>query len=227
MSIDLVGEFLSTRNGYGRARGTVPSQGKTRPDGGPWLLAGKGVPLTTWGDIVVATTHLRKYAAPDRADCIELIMKHLGKNHFDAETMCKAGSAGSPSRFVKTPEYETALHQFDSVSPIDAFGPFTTARGIVANEVYPLNEEFWGAAQRLAIARSAAGTVPFWSEVVIESVLEAIDEAPALVANAFKAIDPRQYLPDPNPIIAILKWGSVAGGLYLLYKVLEPEKAQR
>jgi hypothetical protein len=93
------------------------------------------------------------------------------------------------------------------------------------NDEYPWNEEFWGYGQQYAIARSAAGEVPGKFDLAIESVREALSEAPARVANVVNAANPMNYIPSLGAMGTLIKWGSISGGLYLLYKyVLRPKK---
>jgi len=203
MSVDVVREIIKLKNGYSRMRGTDPATGKKRPDGQYWMVPGKSVPRTTWADVFIVTSHINKYLSPTAVQCLT-----LPKSQINCD-------------FVRTDLYKAAKKLFDSVSP--SFGITT---GLQLMSIYPKNEEFWGAANTFAIARSAAGEVPHWDELAWESVAEAAKELPGTIGSALSHLNPKNLIPDLSPIADIIKWGSIGGGLFLLYwYVLRPKKS--
>ena len=132
----------------------------------------------------------------------------------------KAGAACGKN-FVESTSYKRAREKWLSSFPwkkaISEYG--MRAPGIVAtkmwsDEIYPWNEEFWGYGANYAIARSAAGAVPFQIDLAIESVQEAVAD----VAGKLGAMIPS------FPGISI-NWEKVMVytlapiGLYTLYKL--------
>lgn len=218
MGIDVVGKMIGTRNAYGRMRGATPSTGKKRPSGGAWMVGGKLVPNTTWGDVYIAAHHFNKYLKPvpqtERSTSVFDLFAPAVSTYMDA--------ADYDKRFAR---YKRAKKVFDSVGPLAKGGNFFQA-GMLdrMKQIYPHNEEFWGAATTMAIERSAAGAIPYWDDIAIESIKEAVQELPAHVGAALAAIDPRKMIPNFGPMAEIIKWGSIGGGLFMLYWfVLKPK----
>jgi hypothetical protein len=113
--------------------------------------------------------------------------------------------------FVHTGEYERAKEAFINTAPgfFDSLQP---------SSVYSNNAAFWNAFREYATFRSAAGSVPTQWQYAKEAVSESAKELMARVPD---------IVPDVRPWVDLVKWGTVAGGLYLLYSVLKPEKAKR
>lgn len=215
MAIDIVKEVVGLKNAYGRMRG----------------YDGTGTPLTTWADAIIATSHLEKYINPTLEQCKEFVKSQgisVEEKLFGdgVENFCK-WNLKSPMVFVRTDSFNKALKNFQAVTPYGAFGIFNAVTKIASQEIYPKNVEFWKAAIGLAIARSAAGVVPFWSQIAAESIGEAVRELPdtlkSIAAGAFNVVG--NLVPDVSGITNLIKWGSIAGGLFILYwYVLKPKK---
>lgn len=217
MAIDVVSEINGTRNGYLRMRGGQNQTGKPRPGGGRWMASGQ-FPNTTWADVFVAANHFNKYLNPSTEQCIDLITKHTKHDKQGAVAICTMGSRGeNPRNFVKTKGFNTAKRLFDSVSPMAKGGASRVFSRSNITEIYPFNEEFWGAASTFAIERSAAGEVPFWGELVAESVGEAILELPQTVGSALAAVDPRQLIPTLSMAAQLVKWTAIGGGVFVIW----------
>lgn len=213
MAVNLEKEITGLRLAYGRMRGAGPTTGKRRPNGHHWMVPGKRVPQTTWGDVYIAYHHINKYLDPTEDQCIAMVMQQRGTDVFRARTLCTF--PGSPRSFVRTSGFKQAKREFESVGPIAKGGFFATVKDM--REIYPHNEEFWGAALNYAIERRAAGEVPFWNEIALDSVKEAVVELPSTVRKAIAVIDPRQLVPDISGITNLIKWGSIGGGIFILY----------
>jgi hypothetical protein len=219
MGIDLVGQFINQREAYSRMRGFKMGSGDPMPRS--WSH-----PFTTWADAFILANHFLKYAAPDGEDCIKLLMKHKGMSRSEAEYTCAWGDRDiNPLKFVKTADYNRAKSAFLATIPSAHLGFWEVPSDMEA--VYPHNESFWYAAQQLMIERSAAGVVPFWSEIAAESLYEALDELPKTISNALSKVDPRNLIPDLSPLMQALKWGTIAGGLYLLYTYTKPKEGAK
>lgn len=231
MGIDFVGKFNNLKSAYQRERGaSTPAGIKSVISGLPLIPPSKGVPRTTWGDALLVFNHLHKIAEPTYAECMDA--------HGDAQA-CNAATL-----FMRTPAFVRAKLEFDKQNPYLRGAALAGSPGNVIvgaqylasrlAQPYPWNEELWGYGSQYALTRSAAGDVPFWVELQVSAVKEAIQEAPAAVKaileNAWEAI------PNPVPLlnwtVEIIKWGSIAGGLFLLYKYVlkptdsAPEKAE-
>ena len=221
MSIDPIEKVIGLKNAYGRTRGYSSPTGKLDPVSGQLLIApGKGVPRTTWEDIVIASAHIKKHLDPDLSQCSDILVKHKGMDRTRAMQTCTFGSREeSPMNFIHTAGYSRRKSEWEKTTPSQAFGQTTVAQKVGLNEIYPRNEEFWGQAVRFALERSAAGAVPYWDEIAIESIKEAINEAPAKIRDAFNAVTPdlSKYAPAIVGLADIVKWGSIGGGLFLLY----------
>jgi hypothetical protein len=215
--IDFERSISDLRKGYVRARGTQPTMGARHRRSGQLLAAGRDIPRTTWEDVIAVAAHLERYADPTDGQCIELLQKHRGMTKTDAMMMCafNRGARENPRGFVRTESFLQAQEDFRSAAPLT--NPIQAAMKVGTFELYPRNEEFWGYANRYAIARRAAGAVPFWSELAIESLIEATKELPQTVQNALSAVDPRKLLPDPEPWANLIKWGTIATGLVFVY----------
>jgi hypothetical protein len=217
MGIDVVDKVTGTKLAYQRMRGASPRAGKQRPTGGSWMSSGM-VPNTTWGDVYVASHHFNKYLklVPQKTSSTSI----LGFLSPGVSTYM-----GAQDYAKRAADFNRAKKLFDSVGPLAKGGNFFQA-GMLdrMKQIYPYNEEFWGAATTLAIERSAAGEIPRWDDIAIESIREAAQELPANVGAALSAIDPRKMIPDFGPMAEIIKWGSIGGGLFMLYWfVLKPK----
>lgn len=222
MGIDFVKRFTDLKSAYERERGATTPRGiKSSVSGQPLIPPSKGVPKTTWGDAILVFNHLRSIAEGGFAACVE-----MGGN----ESECF--SAGI---FPQTSSWLKAKAAFENQNPYMRAAALAGAPGNIimgaqyaANhlqQTFPYNEEFWGYAQAYVIARSAAGTVPVWAEIQIESIQHAIRELPTTVQQALETA--WDHVPNPLPafnwIATVVKWGSIGGGLALLYwYVLRP-----
>ena len=219
MPVDIVKEVTGLRRAYANKRGADRARGVQGA-----AVPGTLIPRTTWGDVAVAAQHIEKYADPSHAQCIEILKKHRGLNDAQARITCLSGSREiNPSAFRRTSLFMAEKRRFSDYHPM-AVGiklagfrsiPFVADK-IAAEEIFPHNEEFWGFAGRLALARSAAGTVPFWSEVAVDSIKEAVRDLPDTIGGAIEAIDPGDLIPDVSGITEFLRWGTIAGGALLL-----------
>lgn len=219
MPVDLVKEVVGTKHAYANSRGADKAKGI----GGS--VPGTLIPRTTWGDVIVIASHLEKYIDPTPQQCIDLLTRETG-DRSKAIGRCGFGGRGqNPRVFSRTSAFQRDQKLFRESLPSAKASFFELPGKVISEEVYPHNEEFWGRAIRYAIARSAAGVVPTWDELVVESVSEAIEELPETLKSVFDAADPRNFLPDPTPWVELIKWGSIAGALGLLYwYVLRPKK---
>lgn len=248
--IDLTKEVVGLRRAYVNMRGADRARGITGPPAGlPIAVPGTLIPRTSWADVVIASAHILKFVDPNQKQCLEILNKNRGSiptipmiGKPSPAQACASDIRGiSPRAFVRTADFKRAKENFVNAGPlvqsaVMSFQPWNPLAGIsflidqvTKNVIYPKNEEFWGYATRLSQARVAAGAVPFWDEIVIESIDEAINEFPETLkgaaAAAFNAVDPRKLIPDVSGIAALLKWGSAAGALGLLYwYVLRPKK---
>lgn len=229
MSVDLIKEIVGLKTAYVNMRGADRAKGITGPPAGqPISVPNTLIPRTTWADILIASAHIKKYVDPTPTQCIQILTKNSNLGNPSIFEICNSTTfrGVNPRAFVKTPDFIRAMANFR------AYGlkPGVENLGQAWMEaVYPYNEEFWGYAIRLAIAREAAGAVPFWNEIAVESISEAIQELPETLkkaaTEALATIDPRKLIPDVSGIVALIKWGSVAGALGLLYwYVLRPKK---
>ncbi len=233
MAFDIVKEFINAKTRFGDARGRSVPIGKLHEVTGQALIdPSKAVPNTTWGDVFLLGSAFLAYADPStRTECIAQYRAE-GKSKGDAGALCSF--IGHPhADFVHTKSYKRAKKLFEKRQPLDILtkkhgGDIFAASieltdKITRNEIFPFNEEFWGYGMRYAIARSAAGVVPTRFEIAIESIKEAIAELPETLRKAVSAVIPS--LPSLSPIADIIKWGSIGGGLFLLYwYVLRPKK---
>lgn len=225
--IDPTREVLKIKDAYAKARGFDLSTGR-------FMARNKAVPRTTWGDVFLAGAHINKYLNPNQEQCIEIVRAAKGMSHEEADYYCRYKNA-APNRFSRTPSFNRALNEFKSSAPLVAYGPSSLLK-IASSEIYPKNEEFWGAAQRFAIARAGAGAVPHWSTLATEALDERLKEIAEgdyvgeewrgvgrAVAKAVR--DNMPDVPDVGPYVKLIKWGSIGGGLFLLYwYVLKPKR---
>ncbi len=227
MSFDPVAQFINAKNAFTNARGADPPSGVAHEDSGqPLVSPSKLVPRTTWGDIFLFGSSFRTWADPSRgAGCRELYEKD-GMDTGEAKARCVL--TGHPhADFVHTAHYKRAAALWRAWQPLDVLsasrGPIGAAGDLTSKiltpTVYPFNEEFWGYGVRYAIARSAAGVVKSRFEILVESVSEAIEEAPDLVVDALEsaANAAAGLVPDFSGTIKLLKWSTLLGGGALLY----------
>lgn len=209
---DPVAEFIKYKNGYVRERGI---QSLTAD--------GKAIPKTTWGDVIAFYETFLEYTDPPE------------------KTLCTAaGICQKVPTFAHTSSFNRAKIGWEKVSPyylaakeagVNPLSKEGRATGITLavlkvphNEPYPWNAQFWKKGKAYAIARSAAGAVPYKMDLAIESIVWSIKSAPDSIGKWAGAIDPRKFLPDIDPWVRLLKWGTIAAGLGMLYwYVLRPK----
>lgn len=227
--IDIVNEVTGLRRAYARMRGSDQAKGDNI------FTANTLIPRTKWADVMLVASHLQKYIDPTREQCIEIV-KARGVDARQAWITCEMNTRDNPRFFQRTSNFNRAQENFKKYSPTAVAARITGSilsaptyviSKVASGEIFPNNEEFWGYATRYAIARNAAGAVPFWSEIAFDSIKEAVEELPDTVQDAasaaFDAIDPSNLIPDMSGITELIKWGSIAGGLGLLYwYVLRP-----
>lgn len=215
---------MGLKNAYAGARGATTSRGVSDAVLGPIFPAGFQVPRTKWGDVAVVAAHLKKYIDPDFEQCVELLSARFGSSR--ATSMCLAHDPNSPREFARTVRFERAKQEFAKHHPYTVGGMAGALRKIALGEVYPHNEQFWAYALAWAKARQEAGEVKHWATLAVESIGEAIRDLPETMRDAavtaFDAINP---IPSLSGLATIVKWGSIGGGLFLLYwYVLRPRK---
>ncbi len=232
MSFDAARKFVVTKDAYARTRGARSGTG-LYPET-------KTIPKTTYGDVITFAVLFSS------AVSIEGCLKRLAKTYaVEAKRRNTCGPRseygyldpciegdwlrlwGSGSKtscyFQKTTSYKNALNAWFATWP---FKKDPTGWALKMNQEYPWNEQFWTMGLRFAIARNAAGVVPGKFEIAMESINEAIDEAPELIKNTLKSVaDALPGMPDVGPWAQLIKWGSIGGGLAILYYyVLKPKK---
>ena len=229
---DPVRAFIASKDAYARTRGARSGTG-IYPET-------KTIPKTTYGDAITFSTLfldsvsikgcLRRLAttyaaeARRRGKCGTIPV--LGYDACKAEDWLRYWGSGSKTGcyFQETTSYKRARSEWIDTWPWKK-DPANWAMKF--NQEYPWNEEFWVAGLKFAIARSAAGEVPGKFDIAMESVREAIDELPATVAEVVKKANPLNYVPQLGLGTwgELIKWGSIGGGLFLLYQyVLRPKK---
>jgi hypothetical protein len=158
-----------------------------------------GNPKTTWGDVASFGTAFR--------------------------------DAVNVGDFVRTPSYLAAWGKYGLSLPLIKAGaavgddPISLKATRYAVErfkqIYPYNSEFWSAASKYAIARGGAGMVPTNWQIAASSIKEAVNELPATLKKALPPI------PDVNPLFnmisALIKWGTIGAGVYVLWTIVKPE----
>lgn len=226
MAVDPVREVVGLQRAYSATRGAERATGVEDPRTGQAVAVPNTlIPRTTIADVLVAAQHVNRYLDPNPDQCREMVQRHLGVDAAKAASTCKYRGPENPSSFVRTKLFEQAKKDFNGVY-LQALGVAALVPPVALSAtVFPDNERFWGYAVRYAIARSAAGAVPFWQDLAVESVREAVDELPDTVRKAVEVIDPRGLVPDVGKWAELLKWGSVLAGLGMLYYyVLRPKK---
>lgn len=213
---DFVRDYMAVKQAYlSKRSGTTPTGKRNRSTGQLLVPPPKLVPMTTWGDAMAVWANLKRIAEPTLTQCIAQVQKSRGVDALEARLICIG------SDFVKTSNWLRAKANFDAQNPMmkSGFGP----QRLVSGEVYPHNEELWGYADDYVIARGAAGAVPFKFDMAVESIKEAIAEAPGLVRDAIRdAAD--KIAATGTTLRDILKWGAIGGGLFMLYwYVLRPK----
>ncbi len=197
MAVDLTKKFIDMKSAYASARGASRPTGiRHKTLGFPLIDASKTVPATTWGDVVLIHNHLKKHAETTK----QLCSGWPTNNCIEVPT------------FPQTAQWLEAKKHFDAQSPLIRPGlPWTeVVKKVNSGEVYPYNEELWGYGSEYAQWRNAAGAVPFWTDIAIESIKEAIQELPGVLLPSFD-------LPDFSAWGDILKWGSILTGGFLIY----------
>lgn len=214
MGIDFLGVYQLEHKRYSYQRGTFRWNG--------W-----STPKTTLKEVARLTDYFKLYCDPDYEGCISLIEKHQPNNAGQAGSICKADgfwddyveTLRNPRNFVKTNGWKRAKAAFEAASP----GWWERAFGNPDKE-YEKNGEFWEAAKSWMIERSASSEVPTTTQLVQDSIYETIEERISDVKSVGKALNPMTYLPDMGPYAEVMKWATVAGGLFVLYKVVSPKK---
>lgn len=242
--VDPVAEFVRIKQAYLSARGGTNATGVVGANGQPLMPPSQLVPKTTWGDV---QNFGIKFLAWTSNDAVRKCwVKELAKYGHDIDPSLVGPqtawltdiqdvaaraylSTVCGDVYVETASFLRARDAFVASMPtakVYAMSPTIGAQAMMtqkvqSNEIYPYNEEFWGAGSRYAIARSAAGMVPSNGELFAESVTEAIEELPQTLRNAFRAVTPNIPFP-PIPgfgwIGALLTWSLVGFGAYLLWK---------
>lgn len=110
--------------------------------------------------------------------------------------------------FRHTVEYQHAKEAWLKIKP-------SWNEQLSFNSEYSRNADFWNAFREYAVMRSAAGAVPSRWEYAKEATAEAAKELADKITNS---------LPNVSPIVNLVKWGTIAGGLYLFYSMMKPEK---
>jgi len=149
----------------------------------------KGTPKSTWADISSIATGFLRAVEPK-----------VEQGFFDPIKL---------PEFQRTKSYQDARKAWLATWPLARFSLFEFQRGTLANEVYPLNEEFWTKGLRFAIARGGAGVVPAPATLIKESIVEAANEAGL------------PKVPGLTDITDFLKIGLVIAGAYVGYRILE------
>lgn len=224
MAFDAADLYVKYLKAYQKERGSATSNGETYP-------------RTTWGDVVVFYTTFLK-TTKDWTSCVgaELTRERsTAETIFDIATgpLFPAARAVDQCRtFLDSDRYKTALKEWEAVSPdkiaFDTWGIAAVTnltRAILGQEEYVDNYRFWRAARRYAIARAAAGMARGDLNILVDSVGEAVEDLPTTVKGAIGAVNPMNLLPNISPLVELIKWGSILGGLGLLYwYVLRPKK---
>jgi hypothetical protein len=214
MGIDFLGVYQLEKKRYSYERGT-------------FLWNGRSTPKTTLKEVSRLADYFSLYANPDYEGCISLVEKHQPNQAGSASSVCKSDgfwddyveTLRNPRNFVHTNGWKRAKAAFEAASP----GWWERLLGNQDAE-YEKNGEFWSAAQAWMIERSASSEVPTTTQLVQDSIYETIEDRISDVKSVAKAVDPRTYLPDLGPYAEVAKWATVAGGLYLVYKALQPQK---
>jgi hypothetical protein len=222
MSYDPTKVFVDAETKFGNARGWANPAGIIM-NGQRLIPPPLKVPQTTWGDVFAFGANFLNYTDPDTSYCKQF-----------------AGSkyATCMERRVRYPntEFDRAKANWETWQPIKSmekqFGFYQALAKLVErqDQIYPFNEQFWGLGRRYAIARSAYGSVQSPFSMAIESLAEAANEAPALIKKKLGgALDSaKRVVSGLDLLFDILKWGSVAAGLGMLYwYVLRPKPKQR
>lgn len=102
--------------------------------------------------------------------------------------------------FLQSDAFRSAPASFQAVDPSAkawaTWGdqtPVALPAAIFAEEIYPYNAEFWTAAGRYAIARSAAGAVQGDQHRFADAVTQSVKDLPETIQEAIDAVNP---LPD-------------------------------
>ena len=217
--------YLEYRKAYERERGT-----RINP------VNGEHYPKTTWGDVITFYSAFLKATNDTRSCLTEEMSKEfkwsptnvliaIGTPNFQTQRALDSCLA-----YLKSSRFKQARDKWIQISPLNraaekwgSSAPFEVASAILRGDEYIDNWFFWDYGKRYAIARSAAGKVKGSFDILVESLDEAIEDLPSTIKNAMP--DPGKWLPDVSPWVELIKWGSVFGGLGLLYwYVLRPQK---
>lgn len=226
IQFDAVKKFDELRREYMRLRGAFKSGGVIRTPSGQLLMPQyTPVPKTTWGDCISFST--RYLAATSNEIIKQCIRKYSHSGGWeDVGTVLGCGTT-----FYESPAYKTALARWEAWTPMAQTlkrygstygGQVILKAAIESKEIYPYNEQFWGYGQRYAIQRQAGGLVLSPAEVFsggIEAAATAVKKTLGNVANAVKDVVPS--LPDLSWLGQAMKWGTIAGGAYLLYWLMK------
>ena len=220
MAVDLLGEVLGLKSAYERERGAqMPTGIKHATKPFPLITPGKGVPMTRWSDVTLVHHHLRKMADPTMEECTQEYVKK--SQSWLSDCLLATG-------FARTAGYKAARAQWDKQNPYLRAAALAGSPGnlIVGaqyalqrlTQPYPFNEEFWGYAVDFAKERQAAGMVPHWSDIAIESVKHAVSELPSTLQSAAEtawdaAAAAGDLIPKLDTVAMIVKWGTIACAL--------------
>jgi hypothetical protein len=221
MSFNAVDAYWDSFKAFKSDRGGLPSSGMKGRGTFPFFKPiEENYPATTWGDVYLFSKTFIDKTDPSCAP------------YVDSDGWPRRGP-GSKEQincfkvrdFVHTSHFNRARSDWEKWMPQNRVDTFTLASKIGSREIYPYNEAFWGYAKDYAVARNMAGVVEGSWSMAARSVKEAIAEAPARVRDAADAVIPD--LPTIALWLSVLKWGSVAAGLGMLYWfVLKPKPKQ-
>lgn len=234
MSFDATRSFIATKDAYARTRGARSGTG-LYPET-------KTIPKTTYGDVISFSVLFLnavsvdgclkrladKYAAEAkrRGQCGPIPV--VGYDPCKPDEWVRYWGSGSQTGcvFVETASYKSALNAWIATWPFKKDPAGWAAK---MQQEYPWNEEFWTAGLRFAIARSAAGVVPGDFDLAVESINEAVAELPANLRSAVNSVAAvLPGVPNLSSWAEMIKWGSIGGGLFILYwYVLKPKTTKK
>lgn len=230
MSFDAVHVFMKYRNGYARERGTLLNP-----------ITGETYPKTTWGDVVTFYNLFTKATSEFRTCTAEEVSKFEWSLTSVLATAAGAGpiiqAIDKCTTFMKSDRFRSARSKWEEISPLNRaqskwgfLAQINLAEAIVNNEEYIDNYFFWKYGEKYAIARSAAGAVKGNIQLLIESTKKSVEDLPSTIKDALESVSPdlSVFVPNVSSWAELVKWGSVGGGLLMLYwYVLRPKNEKR
>jgi hypothetical protein len=222
VSFDAADEFIKYRNEYAARRG--------------WGFApsGKGYPRTTWGEVTAFWSLFTKATGPGSCDMPEVSAGSIITVFGQSAVTTALGQ--QCITYLKSSAFQAAAAAWQAANPSQYAigrwglytGPAEMSRAIVDNVEYPDNATFWNVGEKYAIARSAAGKVQGDFQRMADSVDKAIDDLPSTIKSALEAVNPGNLIPDVSSWVELIKWGSVLGGIGILYwYVLRPKDKKK